>query len=41
MTLEERLDRIEQMLAVLVERQTIKDWYTTEEFARLVLQLHF
>ncbi|HXG09286.1 MAG TPA: helix-turn-helix domain-containing protein [Gemmataceae bacterium] len=41
MTLEERLDRIEQMLAVLVERQTIKDWYTTEEFARLVGKAEF
>jgi hypothetical protein len=32
--LDERLSRIEQMLAVLVERQTVKDWYTTEEAAR-------
>jgi len=41
MTLDERLDRIEQMLAELVERQTIKDWYTTEEFARLVGKAEF
>jgi hypothetical protein len=36
-----RLDRIEEMLAVLVERQTVKDWYTTEEFARLVGKAEF
>jgi len=35
MTIEERLDKIESMLAVLVERQTIKDYYEVEEFARL------
>ena len=31
MSVEERLERIEQMLSTLVERQTIKDWYTTAE----------
>jgi hypothetical protein len=36
-----RLDRIEQTLAVLVERQTVKDWYTTEEFSRLVGKAEF
>lgn len=36
MTLEERLDKIESMLAMLVERETIRDWYTVEEFARMV-----
>jgi hypothetical protein len=36
-----RLDRIEEMLTVLVERQTVKDWYTTEEFARLVGKAEF
>jgi hypothetical protein len=35
-TIDERLGRIEQMLAVLVERETIKDYYEIEEFARLV-----
>jgi hypothetical protein len=35
-TIDERLDRIEQMLAVLVKRETIKDYYEIEEFARLV-----
>jgi hypothetical protein len=29
-----RLDRIEAALAALAERQTAKDWYTTEEVAR-------
>lgn len=31
-----RLDRIEAMLAALVERQTVKDFYEIDEFARLV-----
>ena len=35
-TLEERLTKIEAMLAVLVERQTVKDFYEVEEFARVV-----
>jgi hypothetical protein len=33
--LEEWLERIESLLVVLVERQTVKDWYSVEEFARL------
>jgi hypothetical protein len=36
MTLEERLDRIEFMLTTLVERQSVKDFYEIEEFAKLV-----
>jgi len=36
MTVEERLQNIEAMLAVLVERQTVKDFYEIEEFAKLV-----
>jgi hypothetical protein len=36
MTLDEKLDRIEQLLVTLVDRQTIKDFYEIEEFARLV-----
>ena len=36
MTLEERLEKIEAMLVVLVERQTVKDFYEVEEFSRLV-----
>jgi hypothetical protein len=31
-----RLERIERMLAALMERQAVKEWYTTEEFARQV-----
>jgi hypothetical protein len=34
--LDERLDRIEALLVALVQRQTIKDYYEIEEFARLV-----
>jgi hypothetical protein len=40
-TIEERLNRIEAMLLTLVERQTIKDWYTTDEFARLAGKAEF
>jgi hypothetical protein len=36
MTLEERLEKIEAMLACLVERQTVKEFYEIEEFARIV-----
>ena len=36
MSIDERLDRIESLLAALVERETIKDYYEIEEFARLV-----
>ncbi len=41
MTLEERLEKIEAMMLILVERQTIKDWYTTEEFAKIVHKAEF
>ncbi len=34
--LEERLSRIEAMLHQLVERQAVRDYYTPEEFARIV-----
>lgn len=40
-TLDERLDRIESMLATLVERQASKDFYSIEEFARLVGKAEF
>jgi hypothetical protein len=36
MTLEERLEKIEAILVVLAERQQIREWYSVEEFARLV-----
>jgi hypothetical protein len=36
MSLEERLDSIEAMLVILVERQKVKDFYEIEEFAKIV-----
>jgi hypothetical protein len=39
--LAERLDRIEATLAALLERETIKEWYGTDEFARLVGKAEF
>jgi hypothetical protein len=36
MTIDERLGKIEAMLLVLVERQPEKEWYSIEEFARIV-----
>lgn len=36
MTVEDRLARIEAMLAVLVEQQTVRDWYTTEQAAQIL-----
>ena len=41
MSIEERLEKIESLLTALVERQQVKDWYTTEEFARLVGKADF
>lgn len=41
MSLEEHLAKIEAMLLVLVERQAVKEWYTTEEFARVVGKAEF
>jgi len=35
-TLEQRLENIEAMLAILVQRQTVKDYYEIEEFSKLV-----
>ena len=34
--IEDRLSRIEAMLATLVERQAVREYYTPEEFARIV-----
>jgi hypothetical protein len=36
MTLEERLGKIEAMLALLVQRNTTKEFYEVEEFAQFV-----
>jgi hypothetical protein len=41
MTVEERLEKIEAMLAVLVERQTVREWYTTGQVAQLVGKAEF
>ncbi len=40
MTMEEKLERIEAMLLVLVERQQ-REWYSVEEFARIVGRAEF
>jgi Helix-turn-helix domain len=36
MNLEQRLDRIEAILVKLTNRQTVNEWYSVEEFARIV-----
>ena len=36
MGIDERLEKIEAMLVVLVERHVVKDWYSIDEFARIV-----
>lgn len=40
-TIDERLDRIERLLTSLIEREAIRDWYSTDEFARLVGKAEF
>jgi hypothetical protein len=37
----QRLDRIELVLTALVEREAVKDWYSIDEFARLVGKADF
>lgn len=41
MGIDERLEKIESMLAVLVEREIIRDWYSTDQFARQVGKAEF
>ena len=36
MTLEQRLEQIEAMLVVLIRREQSRDWYSVEEFSRIV-----
>ena len=36
-----RLERLEAMLVVLVERQQVRDWYLTHEFAQAVGKAEF
>jgi hypothetical protein len=40
-SIDDRLDRIEALLGALVEREAVRDWYTTEQFARLVGKAEF
>jgi hypothetical protein len=40
-TVLQRLERIEAALAALLDRETQQEWYTTEEFARLVHKAEF
>ncbi|MHB1426497.1 MAG: helix-turn-helix domain-containing protein [Gemmataceae bacterium] len=40
-TIDERLERIEAMLSVLVEQKTVREWYTTDQFAQLVGRSEF
>lgn len=35
------MDKVEQLLAVLVQRQTVKDWYSIEQFAEIVGKAEF
>ena len=37
----ERLDRMEAAIQVLIERQTVKDWYGTDEVAKLLGKAEF
>jgi hypothetical protein len=41
MTIEERLERIEAKLLMLCDRPQIRDWYSVEEFARIVMRAEF
>jgi hypothetical protein len=36
-----RLERIEAALSLLIEQRTVKDWYATDEVARLVGKAEF
>jgi hypothetical protein len=41
MTFDERLERIESLLLSLVERERFRQWYSVEEFARIVARAAF
>lgn len=41
MSIDERLDKIEAMLLVLVERQQVREWYTTEQLAEILGKSEF
>jgi excisionase family DNA binding protein len=36
-----RLERIEEALSVLIEQRTVKDWYTTDEVAKILGKAEF
>ena len=40
-TMDQRLERIETMVAAILNKQKVKDWYSTEEFAGLVGKAEF
>ena len=40
-TIDERLERIESMLVTLVEQQTIREWYSTDQVAQIVGKSEF
>jgi hypothetical protein len=40
-SIEERLEKIEGLLAAMLERQQVLDWYSTEQFARRVGKAEF
>jgi hypothetical protein len=39
--LEQRLEKIEAMLVILVERQQTREWYTTQQVAQLLGKAEF
>ena len=39
--IEERLEKIEELLAALLNRETVREWYSTDEFARIVGKAEF
>jgi hypothetical protein len=41
MTIEDRLEKIEEMLIVLIEQQQVREWYSVEEFARILGKAEF
>jgi hypothetical protein len=41
MTLDERLDKIESLLVSLIERERVREFYSVEEFARIVGRAEF
>jgi len=40
-TVEERLERIESILVSLVEQQTVRDWYSTDQVAQILGKAEF